>query len=128
MSGWVLWHSQLSRAYYARGNRLIYDFTQILGNHGLSERADVIYVRHLVRPRPVFETDVYGLYDAKFPVEQVKRFYVSIFSTDDTERFCADFRRVLQVALVHFVPGGGPLVHEAAEGTPKVLYVFDTDN
>ena len=34
---------------------------------------------------------------------------------------------VLQVALVHFVTGGWPLVYEATERTPKVLCVFDAD-
>lgn len=118
----------LSMQGHTCNKKLVNDFIQILRYDSISKRGYIVNIRHLMRPRPVFETDVYGLYDAKFPVEQVKRLYVSIFSTDDTERFRPDFRRVLQVALVHFVPGGGPLVHEAAEGTPKVLYVFDADN
>ena len=46
-------------------------------------------------PRSVFETDVNGLHDAKFPVEQSKSFYVCIFMTDNTDGLCTNFVGVL---------------------------------
>ena len=104
------------------------DFIQIFLHNCFFERDNVVYVRHLVWSRPVFEAQVDGLHDAEFAVEQRERLYVHCFATDETDGFLADDGLVLKAAAVHFEPGRRPCVHDAAEGTPKVFRFLDTDN
>jgi hypothetical protein len=107
--------------------KLVYYFIQILRNDCFAERRDVVYVRHLVWPRSVFEADGDCLHDAEIAVEQGERFYVYVLVADDADAFLVDLWGLLQVTAMHFVPRRGPLVHDAAEGTPEVPSVLDVD-
>lgn len=109
-------------------NQSVDDLIGILRDDRVSERGDVVYIRNLVWPWPVFEADVDRLHNAKFAIEEGECFYVCIFAADDAVGFLTYFWGVLKVAFVHFVARGRPLMHDAAERTPKKLNIFDAYN
>ena len=110
------------------------DFIQIFLHNCFFERNDIVDVRHLVRPRPVFEAQVDGLHDAEFAVEEREGLYVvraicsseidpSRLTEKDTMNYCnilIDGNNRKSILRMHF-NGGTKRVEIFDEAEPKFV-------